>query len=182
MSYFDQAIPYLKKVRPKDIPEFQTKYSAAKAKILAANHLFRLMSPEEATVWNKVAPPGSDGISPTMIPLLFAGGGGYTSKWFTFDRPYLFNRQEINVPGGRDGQGMLLTIALGHEMKNTLLKKMLPDVSLQGIPEALKSDSCRCKVEGGTITIGISIPVLEKIAGNMQVEHLGARLVPINLG
>jgi hypothetical protein len=113
-----------------------------------------------------------------MIHRIFVGGGGYTSKWFTFDRPYLFNRQTINEPGGRDGQGFLMILTLGHELKNTLIKKMLPDVNLSGIPDALKSDSCRCKVEGGTVTIGISLPVLEKIAINMNIEHLGARLTP----
>lgn len=37
-------------------------------------------------------------------------------------------------------------------------------------------DSCRCKVEGGTITLGIALPVLETMAINMSIEHLGGRL------
>jgi hypothetical protein len=71
------------------------------------------------------------------------------AKWFTFDRPYLFTRQQINVRGEREGQGFLMAIPLTHELKDTLIKKMLPDVNLQGIPDALKTDSCRWKVEGG---------------------------------
>jgi hypothetical protein len=178
MSYYDEALPYLKASRPHDIPDFQAKYNAGKAKILAAQQLFRLMSVEETRAWNRVAPPGATGMNPALMRTLFVGGGGYTSKWFTFDRPYLFNRQTINVPGGRDGQQFLMVLALGHEMKNTLVKKLLPDVRLDGLPDVMKSDSCRCKVEGGTVTLGVSLPVLEKMAINMQVEQLGARMVP----
>lgn len=178
MGYFEEAIPILKRLRPTDIPEFQQKYSSGKAKILASDYLFRLMSVTEMAIWNKVAPQGSTGIQPPMMKLLFEDGGSYTSKWFTFDRPYLFNRQTLNEEGGREGQGFLMTIPLNHEMKNTLIKKLLPDVNLQGLPDTLKKDSCRCKVEGGTITLGISLPVLEKIAINMSVEHLGGRLTP----
>jgi hypothetical protein len=178
MSYYEEALPILKRLRPTDVPEFQMKYSSGKAKILFSEYLFRLMLVDEAAIWNKVAPPGSIQMQPAMMKTLFVGGGGYTSKWFTFDRPYLFTRQKLNTPGGREGQGFLMTIPLGHEMKNTLIKKMLPDVSLQGLPEALKSDSCRCKVESGTITLGISMPVLEKIAINMSIEHLGGRITP----
>ena len=176
MSYYDEALPYIKQTRPSDIPEFQTKYAAGKAKILAAEHLFRLMSAEESQVWSRVAPAGTKGMTPSLMQSLFVGGGGYTSKWFTFDRPYLFNRQTINEPGGRDGQTFLMTLPLGHEMKNTLIKKLLPDVRLDGIPQHMKTDSCRCKVEGGTITLGIALPVLEKMAINMSIEHLGGRL------
>ena len=179
MSYYEETIPYLKKVRPTDIPDFQTKYAAGKAKILAAQHLFRLMSPEEAQVWNRVSPPNATGMKPDMIETVFHGGGGYTSKWFTFDRPYLFNRQTINEPGGREGQGFLMILQLGHEMKNTIIKKLLPDVSLDGIPQHMKHDSCRCKVEGGTVTLGLSLPIMQKMAINMKVEHLGARLTPL---
>jgi hypothetical protein len=178
MSYYDEALTYLKQARPAAIPEFQTKYAAGKAKILSAENLFRLMSHEETEAWNRVSKPGETKMNPAMMQTLFHGGGGYTSKWFTFDRPYLFNRQTINQPGGRDGQGFLLILALGHEMKNTLLKKLLPDVNLDGIPHHMKTDSCRCKVEGGTITLGISLPVLEKMAVNMTIEHLGARITP----
>lgn len=71
-----------------------------------------------------------------------------------------------------------MVLPLGHEMKNTILKKLLPDVKLDGIPDHMKTDSCRCKVEGGTITLGISLPVLEKMAINMTVELLGARITP----
>jgi hypothetical protein len=178
MSYYDEAIRYLKKARPEDIPEFQTKYQAGVAKILSAERLFRLMSPDEAKIWSQVSFPQSMGMDPELMKTLFVGGGGYTSKWFTFDRPYLFGRQTINQHGGRDGQGLLMTLPLGHEMKNTILKKLLPDVKLDGLPDRLKSDSCRCKVEGGTITLGISLPVLEKMAINMTIEHLGGRITP----
>jgi hypothetical protein len=178
MSYYDEAIPYLKATRPFDIPEFQTKYAAGKAKILASEHLFRLMSVEETKVWNKASPPNSHGMHPNVMASLFVGGGAYTSKWFTFDRPYLFNRQTINEPGGREGQGFLMVILLNHEMKNTIVKKLLPDVKLDGLPQPMKTDSCRCKVEGGTITLGLSLPVLEKMAINMTIEQLGARLTP----
>jgi hypothetical protein len=136
------------------------------------------MSTEEATMWNRVAPPTATKMSASLMQNLFVGGGSYTSKWFTFDRPYLFGRQTINQPGGRDGQGLLMVLPLGHEMKNTLLKKLLPDTILHGIPQYMKIDSCRCKVEGGTITLGISLPVLEKMAINMNIEHLGARITP----
>ncbi len=178
MSYYDEAVTYLKRVRPADIPEFQMKYAAGKAKLLAAEQLFRLMSHDETQAWNLVSPPSATGMNPRLMNTLFKGGGGYTSKWFTFDRPYLFNRQTLNQPGGRDGQGFVMILQLGYEMKNTLLKKMLPDVNLDGIPEHMKTDSCRCKVEGGTITLGISLPVLEKMAINMTIEHLGARRTP----
>ncbi len=114
----------------------------------------------------------------SLMRNLFVGAGGYTSKWFTFDRPYLFGRQTINQPGGREGQGLLMVLPLGHAMKNTLLKKLLLDTILQGIPQNMKKDFCRCKVEGGTITLGISLPVLEKMAINMNIEHLGARVTP----
>lgn len=177
MSYYDQAVTILKTARPKDIPEFQQKYAAGRTKILTANSLFRLMSHEESQAWSRVAKPDTTGMMPVMMHTLF-GGGGYTSKWFTFDRPYRFNRQTINEPGGREGQGFLIVIPLNHEMKNTLVNKLLPDVSLAGLPDVLKSDSCRCKVEGGTITLGVSLPVLQKIATNMSIEHLGARLTP----
>jgi hypothetical protein len=176
MSYYDEAVVYIKKLRPADMPEFESKFAAGKAKILGAEHLFRLMSPEESEVWNRVAPPGAKGMTPSLMQSLFVGGGGYTSKWFTFDRPYLFNRQKLNEPGKREGQTFLMTLPLGHEMKNTLIKKLLPDVRLDGIPQHMKTDSCRCKVEGKTITLGISLPVLEKMAINMNIEHLGGRL------
>jgi hypothetical protein len=176
MSYYAEALKYLKATRPGDIPDFEMKYSVGKAKILGAERLFRLMSANEAEVWNGVSPANSENMDPSLIKTVFVGGGGYTSKWFTFDRPYLFNRQTINEPGGREGQGFLMVLTLGHEMKNTLLKKLLPDVRLDGIPQHMKTDSCRCKVEGGTVTLGISLPVLEKMAINMTIEHLGARL------
>lgn len=178
MSYYDEALPYLKETRPEDIPEFQSKYAAGRDKILAAENLFRLMSEAEAKVWNEVAAPDTDKMESELMHTLFQGGGGYTSKWFTFDRPYLFNRQTINAPGGREGQGFLMVLPLKHEMKNTILKKLLPDVKLDGIPDHMKTDSCRCKVEGGTITLGISLPVLEKMAINMTIEHLGGRITP----
>ena len=178
MSYHDEAIKQLKQSHPQNIPEFERVYAAGKAKILAAQHLFRLMSTEEATVWNRVAPPTATKMNASLMRNLFVGGGGYTSKWFTFDRPYLFGRQTINQPGGRDGQGLLMVIPLRHEMKNTLLKKLLPDTILQGIPQHMKTDSCRCKVEGGTITLGIPLSVLEKMAINMNIEHLGGRITP----
>jgi hypothetical protein len=117
-------------------------------------------------------------MNPASMRQLFIGGGGYTSKWFTFDRPYLFGRQKINQPGGREGQGFLMVLPLTHELKNTILKKLLPDVSLNGFPQEMKTGSCRCKVEGGTMTLGISQPVLEKIARNMNIEHIGARMTP----
>lgn len=179
MSYYEEALVHLKKVRPNDIPDFQMKYAAGKAKILASEHLFRLLSVDEAKVWASAVTADSAAMNPAMMQSLFVGGGGYTSKWFTFDRPYLFNRQTINEPGGRDGQGFLMVMPLKHEMKNTLLKKMLPDVRLSGIPEQLKNDSCRCKVEGGTVTLGIALPVLEKMAINMTIERLGARITPL---
>jgi len=178
MSFYDQAIAVLKSTRPSDIADFQTKYAAGKAKILASDHLFRLMSVEESKKWTLVSPPGTKEMSPSLMPKIFEGGGGYTSKWFTFERPYVFTRQKINEPGGREGQGFLMTIILGHEMKNTLIKKLLPDVSLNGFSEELKANSCRCKVEGGTVTLGISLPVLEKMAINMEIEHLGGRVTP----
>ncbi|MEO6563754.1 MAG: hypothetical protein ABIN99_12040 [Nitrosospira sp.] len=178
MSYYERAIPHLKQVRPTDIPEFQEKYTAGKAKILSSKQLFRLMSKDEAETWSRVSKPNTTGMNPELIQTVFSGGGTYTSKWFTFDRPYLFNRQTINQPGGRDGQGFLMILQLEHEMKNTIIKKLLPDVKLDGIPQNMKNDSCRCKVEGGTITLGLSLPVMKKMAVNMTIEHLGARLTP----
>ena len=178
MSYYEEAINHLKMSHPQNIPVFERVYALGKAKILAAQHLFRLMSTEEAAVWNRVAPPTATKMNASLMRNLFIGGGGYTSKWFTFDRPYLFGRQTINQPGEREGQGLLMVIPLGHEMKNTLLKKLLPDTILHGIPQHMKSDSCRCKVEGETITLGISLPVLEKMAINMNIELLGARITP----
>ena len=114
MSYYDEAVVYIKKLRPADMPEFESKFAAGKAKILGAEHLFRLMSPEESEVWNRVAPPGAKGMTPSLMQSLFVGGGGYTSKWFTFDRPYLFNRQKLNEPGKREGQTFLMTLPLGQ--------------------------------------------------------------------
>jgi hypothetical protein len=177
MSYYDEALDYMKG-RPDDIPGFQAKYAAGKDRILTAEHLFRLMSPEEAAIWNRVSPPNSTGMNPAQIGDVFIGGGGYMTKWFTFDRPYLFGRQAINQPGGREGQGFLMVLRLGHEMKNTIIKKLLPDVKLDGIPQHMKDGSCRCKVEGGTITLGIPLPVLKKMAINMTIERLGARTTP----
>jgi hypothetical protein len=177
MSYYDEAIELLKQNHPQTIPEFQRLYAVGRAKILAAQKLFRLMSPDEATVWNRVAPPTATNMNASLMRNLFVGGG-YARKWFTFDRPYLFGRQTINQLGEREGQGLLMVILLGHEMKNTLLKKLLPDTNLQGIPEHMKTDSSRCKNEGGTITLGIPLPVLEKMAINMNIEHVGARITP----
>ena len=178
MSYHDEAIKQLKQSHPQNIPEFERVYAAGKAKILAAQRLFRLMSIEEARVWNRIAPPTATKMNASLMRYVFVGGGLYTSTWFAFDRPYLFSRQTINVHGGRDGQGLIMVIPLGHEMKNTLLKKLLPDMILQGISTHMKTDSCRCKVEGGTITLGIPLSVLEKMAINMNIEHLGGRITP----
>ncbi len=178
MSYHDEAIRWLKAGHATRIPEFETVYAAGKKRIMEAQKLFRLMSPAEAAAWNCIAPVTNGRISPASIHSLFVGGGGYTSKWFTFDRPYLFGRQAINQPGGREGQGMLMIVDLNHEMKNTLIKKLLPDVPLHGIPQPVKAGSCRCKLEGGVVTLGISIPVLERIAINMHIEHLGMRITP----
>ncbi|MFM2027237.1 MAG: hypothetical protein RLZZ339_1954 [Cyanobacteriota bacterium] len=182
MSYYDEAIKHLKLIRPDDIPNFQMRYQAGKSKILASERLFRLMSHDEAILWNRLSPPNAEGMPPELMHTLFMGGGGYTSKWFTFDRPYLFGRQAINVPGGREGQGFLMILLLGFEMKNTILKKLLPDVRLAGLPDNLKDSSCRCKVEGGTITLGIPLLALEKMAKNMIVERLSARLTPFHGG
>ncbi|MFI8384884.1 hypothetical protein [Pseudomonas sp. NPDC079086] len=177
MSYREEAIKILLKSYPEKVPEFKRVYDLGRAKILAAQYLFRLMSKEKAAEWSRVAPPISKKMDASLMRYLFVGGGGYTSKWFTFDRPYLFRRQTINQLGGREGQGLLMVIPLEHEMKNTLIKK-LPDTNLEGVPQHMKTDSCRCKVEGGTITLVISLPVLEKMAINMSIAHLGARITP----
>ena len=136
------------------------------------------MSQEEAALWNQVAPPNAEKMSRELMHSVFVGGGGYRSKWFSFDRPYLFGRQAINQPGGREGQEVLMVIPLRFEVKDTLIKKLLPDTNLNGVSEELRDGSCRCKVEGKTITIGISLPVLERIAQNMTIQHLGGRLTP----
>ena len=178
MSYRDEAINILKNSYPENIPEFELVYALGRAKILAAQYLFRLMSKEEAAEWDRVAPTASTKMDASLMRYLFLGDGIYMSKWFAFDRPYLFGRQSVNKPGGRDGQCLLMVVPLTHEMKNTLLIKLMPHTILLGIPQHMKTDSCRCKVEGGTVTLGISLPVLEKMAVNMTIQHLGARITP----
>ncbi len=54
MSYHDEAIKHLKQSHPHNIPGFERVYALGKAKILAAQHLFRLMSAEEAGAWNRL--------------------------------------------------------------------------------------------------------------------------------
>ena len=57
------------------------------------------------------------------------------------------------------------------------IEKQVINIS-RNVPQAMKTDSCRCKMEGRTITLGISLPVLEKMAINMNIEHLGGRITP----
>ncbi len=177
MSYYDEALVLLKRKRPEAVLDFQTKYAAGKAKISAATQLFRVMSHAETLIWNKISPPGSTAMDPVLMKTLI-GGGSYTSIWFTFDRPYVFNRQAINDPKNREGQHFVMVMTLRHQMKTILIDTMIPDVSLKGIKEDIKKGSCRCKVEGGTITLGLSLPVLEQMALSMTIEHLGGHLIP----
>ena len=187
MSYHDKALPYLKKSNPCEIGIFEKKYKQGVNKIMSATHIFRLMSFEESQSWNKLSAPDSTGVKPTLIKLVFnPDTSQYHRKWFTFDRPYRFSRQTINqrdtpkknIANTREGQEFLMVISLSYPLKHTIIKKMLPDVTLRGLPKNMLKDSSRCKIEGGTITLGLSLAVLEKIAINLTIEKLGGRLVP----
>ncbi|EHM46865.1 hypothetical protein [Hafnia alvei] len=182
MGYYENALMALKQSRPHDVPEFEFKYRAAVSKLMTAEKLFRLMGPGEASLWNNIAPTLSHRADPDSFDTLFrTGAATYTPSWFSFDRPYLFGRQKTNVPDNREGQTMLMVIAINYELRHALIKKMIPDVNLQGMPEELKINSCRCKVEGGVITLGISLPVLKKISSHLTIEHLGGHINPIGV-
>ena len=177
MSYYEEALVSLNQTRPEAVADFRTRYAAGKAKIAKANQLFRLMSYEETQIWNKISPPGATQMNAVLMKTLFQGSR-YNSSWFTFDRPYVFNRQAINDPKNREGQTFVMVLNLAQNMKIILIGNMLPDVSLKGIPADIKKGSCRCKDEGGVITLGIPLPVLEQMASNMTIEHLGGHLIP----
>jgi len=177
MSYYDQALVLLNyRDDWQQMAEFNRLYASGKEKIMASDYLIRLMSKEESICWNEVAPIGA-AFQPERIANLF-GAGGDLFKWFAFDRPYLFSRQTVNVVGGREGQGFVMVIPLKHEMKNTLIKKLLPASGLGGLPREMVVNSCRCKKEGSTITLGIPKSILEKMSINMSIERIGARITP----
>jgi|GEM_PF-2730112 len=187
MSYHDEAFVRLKKSNPAIITKFELRYQLGIQKLQNAIHLFRLMSYEETQSWKNLSTPGATGINPTLIKRVFnPNASQYARKWFTFDRPYRFNRQIINqrsnnnrgIQNTREGQEFLLVIPLSHSVKNTIIKKLLPDISLQGfLPAEMLKNSSRCKTEGGTVTLGLPLAVLERIARNLTIEKLGGRLV-----
>ncbi len=177
MSYYDEALALLEQSRPEAVADFRLKYLAGKAKIAGANQLFRVMSYEEMQVWNKIAPPGSTAMNAALMETLFVGTR-YNSTWLTFDRPYVFNRQAVNEPQNREGQQFVMVLNLRNQTKEILTNTMIPDVSLQGISQAIRKGSCRCKVEGGTITLGLPLPVLKQMAPNTTIEKLGGHLIP----
>jgi len=107
MSYRDEAVNILKQSYPQSIPEFERVYALGRAKILAAQYLFRLMSVEEAAEWNRIVPPNSTNMDASLMRHLFLGDSIYIFKWFSFDRPYLFGRQTINKQEGEMGKAYL---------------------------------------------------------------------------
>lgn len=185
--YSDRAIQYLKGHSPTTIYEFQRVHALCMNKILSSFRLCRCMSVQEAEAWGRISPPGSMRISsdlsgllnPSLLETMWTGESRKNPvilKWFSFDRPYLFKKYNVNENGIREGQEFLMTLPLTFEIKAALIKRLLADVSVQALPSEMKANSCRGKVEGGTLTLGISLPLIERISGHLTIEKLGHRL------
>ncbi len=194
MKFSDQVEERLKKIRPQDVWLFRLLYERGSSKVSSATRLFRVMTAEEKDIWNKISPPKSNGMDPNLMQDLIKSGT-CPEKWFTFDRPdlesdgqptprdfnpYVFKAtQEINNPKGREGYGFVMAVTLRHQAKTILNNTMIPEgVRLKGISKRIKDNSTRCKYENGNCTLGLPLTVLQQMAPNMTIEHLGAHLVP----
>lgn len=186
MSYIDLAVSQLKQTSPMLIPEFQRQQSMCVARVWAASRLCRFMSAQEAAAWGQLSPSGgrmnsdmSGLLNPHLLETMLAGESERKPiilKWFSFDRPYLFHKYNINEVGVREGQEYLMTLPIGFEVKAALVKRLLPDLPMNGLSKELRAGACRGKNEGGTITIGIPLQLLEKLSSRLSIERLGGRI------
>lgn len=69
-----------------------------------------------------------------------------------------------------------MTIPLTFEVKAALIKRLLADVNVHGIPEEMRANACRGKNEGGTLTLGIPLSLLERMSSYLSIESLGRRI------
>ncbi|HEY3983570.1 hypothetical protein [Cedecea sp.] len=188
MAYKDLVIKNLKQTSPTTIYEFQRIHSLCVNRILTATRLCRCMSALEAAAWDKVSLPGSKRMSsnlsgllnPILMETMRASESEYKPvilKWFSFDHPYLFKKYNVNEADMREGQEYLMVLPIGFEVKAALIKRLLPDVSMKGISQQIRADACRGKVEGGTVTLGIPLSLLERISSQLSIERLGHRIL-----
>lgn len=174
----------IKNYNPRDPDRFFYLYKLGKEKINTSQRIFRVMSYDEARLWESVFPYGREIASPYLIERIFLENKD-PRKWFTFDRPYRFSKQlcnqrnkGMNYQDTRYNQNFMMIIELKDLIKKKIINDLLPDYSLNNIPDHMKTMSSRCKEEGGTITLGLSKHTLVKIARHLSVVNIGGRLTP----
>jgi len=189
--------------------KFHDLYKEACIKIDNSNTLFRVMSEEECISCRKYCNHDEGGELQMDTNLIEKWSSiNYARTWFSLDRPYRFSRQIANfknnpyrnINNTYKGTEFMMITKMEQKHKDYLKYFLLPDYKTKEIERLLKKmtsrygkfsgtgrlikkvneSSCRCKNEGGVITLALSKTALTTVFRDMKVKKLGFRLTPTN--